>query len=424
MGFPSGSAPAEMALISGHNKEVFLGAWWKPSSPWQDPNGNSTIVIALAPADGNTQAVFVELTATGGTPAHRVDVFTQFSGMASLDLTPNTDTSDVSLGSWHQVELYLKYSTSPTSGDGIIRWWLDGVLQGDYSNQNMPSDSGIAGYYIQPSKVGSNNSTEADDFWYDQVHVGIPSATPWPDEPAGFTRIDDYGFPDSIPASNTEQVIPGGSGWRSIFNSTGSDGAWNTTRVDDAGAPFSPTSVVQWRYPSGFGGGSAPGTLFYDHTSQTEVFAGFWWKPSNPWQNHASSNVNKIAFWGTGGSGSSIDIQMYGIGGDTAYELQVVSEFTGVTTTRFAPNLTATHIALGQWHRVEWHMKYATTPGGSDGVLEWWLDGVPQARYTNMQTPNDSGFFEFKLSPTWGGTGGQKSETDYYWVDQVHLSHG
>ena len=421
--FAGGSAPAMLYLLKGQNKEVFVGTWWKPSSPWQDPtNSSSTIALSLATTTDGSSQVYLELSATGTTPPHRIDVVTQFTGITSTRLPPNTNTSDVSLGSWHRLEWYLKYSTTSTSNDGVIRWWLDGVLQGDYTNQNMPADNGFVGYVVQPTWTGNGTKSEQDYFWYDQIHVGIPSANPWPDEPAGFTATADYGFPDSIPATDSEKSIPGGSGWRSIFNSKAGDGTWNTTRADDASAPASPTSVVQWRYPTTFAGGSAPGTLFYDHQSETEVFAGFWWKPSSPWQDHPSSHVNKIAFWYTGGGPGSIDIQMFGEGGNV-YNLHVVSEFTGITSTRFQPNVNATAISLGQWHLVEWHMKYATTPGGSDGVLEWWLDGVLQGRYTTVQTPADAGFYEFKFSPTWGGVGDLKTETDYYWVDQVHLSH-
>lgn len=419
VGFGGGTSPAMLYLQGGQNKEVFAGIWWKASSPWQDPtSASSTMILSIATTTDGSSQVYLELSATGSTPPHRLDVVTQFTNIPSARLTPNTTTTDVGLGTWHRIEWYLKYSTTPTSNDGVIRWWLDGVLQGDYTNQDMPADAGFVGYVIQPTWTGTGNKTEQDYFWYDQVHVGVPSAT-WPAEPSGFTPITDYGFPTDIPTS--AGPIPDGSGWQVVFNSQGSDGIWNTTRTDDPTAPLSPASVAQWRYPTGFSGGSAPGTLFFDHTAQTDVFAGFWWKPSNPWQNH-SSNVNKIAFWGTGTSGGSIDIQMYGQSGNT-YNLHVVSEFTGVPTVRFQPNVTTSNITLGQWHRVEWHMKYATTPGGSNGVLEWWLDGVLQGQYTDMETPNDAGFNEFKFSPTWGGVGDQKTETDYYWVDQVHLSH-
>ena len=128
--------------------------------------------------------------------------------------------------------------------------------------------------------------------------------------------------------------------------------------------------------------------------------------------------MNKVAFWQTPTWGSSADIQMYGPG---PYYLHVVTQFPAGTF-RLTPNATATPVQLGAWHRVEWHMKYGS--GGADGVVEWWLDGVLQGRYTNVQTPNDAGFIEYQFSPTWGGNDGTKTEDDYYLYDHVKLSRG
>src|ERR1041385_8648297 len=239
-----------------------------------------------------------------------------------------------------------------------------------------------------------------------------PVSGGWGHEPAGFTVLTDYGLTDAIPVTQGEVAIPGGSGWSSIYN-----GAGNVTEVADATAPLSGGSVWQFRYPAGFGGGEAPATEFFNHAAAREVYAGFWWKPSSPWQNHPSSNVNKIAFWFGGGGGQSIDIQMYG---PAPYYLHVVTEFP--SGFRLRPNVTATPVTLGQWHKIEWHIKYASSAGSGDGVVEWWLDGVLQGSYSNVQTPGDAGFTMFQFSPTWGGVGDTKSETDYYWFDHVHLS--
>ena len=186
----------------------------------------------------------------------------------------------------------------------------------------------------------------------------------------------------------------------------------------DATAPVSPASVLQVKYPAGFQGGSAPGTEIYAHAPADEAFAGFWWKASNPWENHASSNVNKLAFWYTGSGSGNLDIQMYG---PAPYHLHVVTEFPSGSR-RLVPNVNATAVTLGVWHRIEWYVKYATSGSSGDGVVKWWLDGVLQGSYGDVQTPSDAGFTEFKLSPTWGGVGDTKSGTDYYWFDQLHLS--
>ena len=79
-------------------------------------------------------------------------------------------------------------------------------------------------------------------------------------------------------------------------------------------------------------------------------------------------------------------------------------------------------VTLGVWHKIEWHIKYASTSTSGDGVVEWWMDGVLEGRYANLQTPDDAGFTEYQVSPTWGGLGGVKTENDYFQYDGVHLS--
>jgi len=46
------------------------------------------------------------------------------------------------------------------------------------------------------------------------------------------------------------------------------------------------------------------------------------------------------------------------------------------------------------------------------------LDGA----YTNLQMPADAGFVEYDFAPIWGGVGGSKSETDFFWFDHAHIS--
>ena len=61
--------------------------------------------------------------------------------------------------------------------------------------------------------------------------------------------------------------------------------------------------------------------------------------------------------------------------------------------------------------------------GGSDGIVRWWLDGVLQGTYTDVRFPDDDGFEEFQIAPIWGGVGGpNKTETDFFWFDHVHVS--
>ena len=60
--------------------------------------------------------------------------------------------------------------------------------------------------------------------------------------------------------------------------------------------------------------------------------------------------------------------------------------------------------------------------GAGDGVIRWWLDGALVGDYTKVRYPHDTGFIEYQISPTWGGIGDVKRETDYYRFNRSYIS--
>jgi Bacterial Ig-like domain (group 2) len=235
--------------------------------------------------------------------------------------------------------------------------------------------------------------------------VTPPSDSTWPNEPAGFTLVTDEAF-----AALNE------NGWRGLDRQT-TNGS-GLTLVTDPTAPLGTAGVLQFHYAVGYVGGSEPGVEFYDPAAPIkETYFGFWWKPSNPWQPHPSG-VNKMAFLFTA-TGGCMYIMMFSDAG--TYTVQSEPTFS-TDTRRLPPNVAATPVALGVWHRVEWHVRYATSGTSHDGVVEWWLDGVLQGRYADLQTPADAGFAEYQFAPTWGGVGSTKTEADDYWFAHAHAS--
>jgi len=230
----------------------------------------------------------------------------------------------------------------------------------------------------------------------------LPSASAaWSHQPAGFTTWTDNAM-DALTGNGWGLNDPGG----------------NATVVADAGAPFSPPNVGQWRFPAGFAGGSAPATM--DHElppSFTEGYIGVWWKPSSPWQGH-SSNVNKIYFLLGGSCGNLIPV-MYGPPGGP-YQLRVAPEWGNWNW--LTPNVNAIPIALGAWHRIELYFKY-NAPASANGIVRWWMDGVAIGDYSSVSFPEAGCFTDFQFSPTWGGTGDVKRQTDYFWFDHVHIGY-
>ncbi len=219
-------------------------------------------------------------------------------------------------------------------------------------------------------------------------------------------------------ASVTVTVLPpppsgswGGSGWWSIYNGSG-----YVTRVSDAGAPSSPSNVVDFYYPIGFPSGIAPGTLYYYFSTAREVYVGLWWKPSNPWQGNDAGR-NKICYLMTAGD-KLIALEIFNQ--SAPYSLGVVTEFPG--DNRAIQGAAPTPVALGQWHRLEWYLKYSSSGSTADGVMKVWLDGKLEISRTDLVMPADGGFSLFQLSPTFGGVGSAKYEADHFWFDHIHIS--
>jgi hypothetical protein len=256
--------------------------------------------------------------------------------------------------------------------------------------------------------------------------LSLPGAS-WPNEPAGLRVLTDWGF-DQAPPTSGDVPIPGSSGWSVVYGlPPGPTRGW-VQRISDPAAPLTPPYVYDVVYPQGMVEGTAPATVYYpsshpgiaarlwrllakdrDSLGTNEVYVGFWWKPSSPFD--LGPNGNKIAFlFNGGGEGGGQQFMILLPDG----RLHVLPEYPGDFRWR-DPNANATGVTLGVWHRIEWYSQLST------GTLKWWLDGVLQGNHSDVRNSYD--FDVFKLSPTWGGnTGAQKRQTDHYWFDHLHLS--
>jgi len=260
--------------------------------------------------------------------------------------------------------------------------------------------SGLAGsttyHFRVRSRDAAGNLALSGDASFTTGGVAVGG---WPHQPSGFAPVTDWAMGALT-----------GSGWN-INNASG-----YASIVSDATALLSPPAVGQWRYPAGFPGGDAPATMYYSlPPAFNEGFVGVTWKASNPWQGHPS-NVNKIYFLLGGACGNLIPI-MYGPPGGP-YDLRVAPEW-GSSWNFLTPNATNVPVSLGVWHKIELYFKYNTAGAG---IVRWWMDGTLIGNYTNVSFPASGCFAEFQFSPTWGGVGATKSQTDYFWYDHAYIS--
>lgn len=356
------------------------------------------------------------------------------------NLLLNSPTVRASGGQWACVEHMIKLNNPVTASNGERAIWLNGV-QISHLAAGSPNGAWAGGIFTQ-SPVGtpfpgfqwrSDPNLNLNYIWLQNYspdtsagarqdmtfahlvaaksYIGClasgPATTPWPNEPSGLTLLSDWGMDQQPPFSGDVPIV--GSGWKIVSQaSPGSSRGW-VERVADATAPLSPSNVYDFVYPQGMVEGNAPGTVYFDGIGRKEVYAGFWWKPSAPFDYGPDGNKIAFIFNGGGAGGGQQFLILLPDG-----KLHVLPEYTGDYRWR-DPNVNATTVSLGVWHRVEWYSNVTT------GTMKFWLDGVLQGSYTDVK--NTFNFDMFQFSPTWGGNiGAIKHETDHYWFDHVRLS--
>lgn len=166
-GFQGGTAPGTETYGVGSVHALYVGQWWKASNPWQGHNSNVNKIQFVFLGDGSDMPM-VMYGSPGG--PYELRVIPQFAGQSSNWLTPNVNHVPVQLGTWHRIEWLVVEQTQTNPPNGIIRWWLDGQLIGDYNNVLFPAP--ITEFKISPTWGGVTDvKTETDYFWFDHTHL-------------------------------------------------------------------------------------------------------------------------------------------------------------------------------------------------------------------------------------------------------------
>ena len=138
---PPDSEPSVHWMAVPNLKEVYTAWWMKVSPNWTcSPAGCGKITFLFGAGPGNNVYTGLFNPDIGQGPPFRVGLKPQWRGY-DLNFYPNVTTTLILPGEWHRIEFYFKWETTPgVSGDGIFRWWVDGVLNGDYANIRYPAD--------------------------------------------------------------------------------------------------------------------------------------------------------------------------------------------------------------------------------------------------------------------------------------------
>lgn len=128
--------------LPGTYRDMFVGCWWKLNAGFQGrsvfdkmffmrgPDSNGVFGLYGGPTKGGSFTLcFVH-------NSGNVDNSHTMAGHLGLQGFPNVGPATVTPGTWFKIEAYLKSSTTLTSRDGIVKWWVNGIPAGSYTNIN------------------------------------------------------------------------------------------------------------------------------------------------------------------------------------------------------------------------------------------------------------------------------------------------
>ncbi|MBX3237296.1 MAG: hypothetical protein KF814_14205 [Nitrospiraceae bacterium] len=173
-------------------REMYMGLMWRTNPQFQGrvvgnkmfflrgPGANGVWLFGNSALVGGT-APMIFAHNTGGLDNSHVCALD--SGLACY---PNVGDGTLRVGTWTKLEAYVKASTTMTSRDGIVRWWINGVLVGNYTNLNY-AQNGLNEWVWAETWDGLVNPPPTVEWnhFLDHLHVSIPNGGGTTDQPPG-----------------------------------------------------------------------------------------------------------------------------------------------------------------------------------------------------------------------------------------------
>ena len=211
-GNSSGGMQLNFATPKPNNREMFMGIIWRTNPEFQGrPNSNKLFFLRGPQANGvwifgnsalvNGSAPLIFGHNTGG---GLLDNSHACSADLGLLCFPNVGPGLLTRGVWTKIEAYVKSSTTNTSRDGIVRWWINGVLVGNYTNLNYGGTAGINEWVWSETWDGFVNPVPSVDWshYIDHLYISIPNCV------SGCTPTGGNPFPGAPSAPVLESVTP------------------------------------------------------------------------------------------------------------------------------------------------------------------------------------------------------------------------
>lgn len=132
-------------------REMYFGLYWRSNPQFQGlPVGNKLFFLGSSFGMNGAMTWNNSSLVNGSGPLiwnlNTSGIFNPhiFGGSmdTSLPFFPNVGNGTLTRGVWYKIECYVKASTTRTSRDGILRWWVNDVMVGNYINVNYCGPNG------------------------------------------------------------------------------------------------------------------------------------------------------------------------------------------------------------------------------------------------------------------------------------------
>jgi hypothetical protein len=201
---------------------MFVGLAWRTNAQFEGRNGGSNKMFFMRGPGGSglangTNACFLFNNSTLVNGSGTMILAPNTGGLTNQAITgstdpgaliwPNVSSGSLTRGVWYKLEAYIKKSTTVSSADGILRWWINGVLVGNYTNFNYPG--GMNEWVWSEAWDGVWNISRPTvrwEHWLDHLYISTGgTVTPSPQVPtiSSFTPTSGpVGTPITIVGTN------------------------------------------------------------------------------------------------------------------------------------------------------------------------------------------------------------------------------
>ena len=129
--------------------EIYAGWWIKLSANWKGSSTCCGKMTFLFPDENGAGIAYSNLTGVDG--SRYVNVATTWPSTGYKFWQPNVTRTRVSDGEWYRIEWHVKWESRAGANDGIIRWWVNGELNGDYHDVPFPPAKGFVEFQHAPT---------------------------------------------------------------------------------------------------------------------------------------------------------------------------------------------------------------------------------------------------------------------------------